>query len=127
MKINQRQIDAILALPSSKRYEHFIKVVADCQEVWGLYDKGWALAATDAGETVFPLWPAQEYAALCAEKEWSGYAPEPFSLDDLLNELLPKLKQDGVLLGVFYTPSDKGVTPGIDQFMDDLSRELDRY
>lgn len=126
-KINQKQIDAVLALPSEKRYEHFVKVVADWQEVWGLYSEGWALAATETGVTVFPMWPAKEYAALCADKEWTGYVPESFSLDDLLNELLPKLKRDGVVPGIFYTPSDKGITPTIDQFVNDLNEEIDQY
>lgn len=127
MKINQKQIDAVLALPSEKRYEHFVKVIADWQDVWGLYGDGWALAATDTGGTVFPMWPAREYAALCANKEWAGYVPESFPLDDLINELLPKLKRDGVIPGVFYTPLDKGVTPGIDQLLNDLNVEIKKY
>ncbi|MGR9116092.1 MAG: hypothetical protein ACU85E_10020 [Gammaproteobacteria bacterium] len=40
MKINQKKIDAILALSGAKRYEHFIKVITDWEEVWGLYHDG---------------------------------------------------------------------------------------
>ena len=127
IKLNDKQIGAVLALPSEKRYEHFVKIVADWQEVWGLYNDGWALAATDTGVTVFPLWPAKEYAALCADKEWAAYAPRPFSLDDLLSELLPKLKKDGVIPGVYYTQHDKGITPTVDQFVSDLNEELEKY
>lgn len=57
-KINQKQIEAVLALPAAKRYDHFIKLVADWQELWGLYNDGWAMAATESGEPVFPMWPA---------------------------------------------------------------------
>jgi hypothetical protein len=127
MKINQKQIESVIALPGPKRYEHFIKVVADWEEVWGLYQDGWALAATDDGQKVFPVWPAKEYAELCAAKEWSGYKPESFSLTDFMEELLPNLKSDGVLPGVFYTPSDKGVTPTVDQVLADLNKELENY
>lgn len=127
MRINQKQIESILALPSVKRYEHFIKVVADRQEAWGLYRDGWALAGADDGATVFPIWPTQEYAFLCANAEWSGYVPEPFSVDDLLSDLLPKLKRDGVLPGIFYTPADKGITPPVDLLESDLRAELERY
>ncbi|WP_410210227.1 DUF2750 domain-containing protein [Aquirhabdus sp.] len=127
MKINQKQIDAVLALPSTKRYEHFIKVVADGQEVWGLYCDGWALSVTEAGGKVFPMWPAQEYASLCAEKTWSGYMPKSFSIDDLMSDLLLRLKKDGVALGIFYTPLDQGVMPSIEQFVSDLNTELEKY
>lgn len=127
MNINSKQIEAVLALPGIKRFEHFIKVVADWQEVWGLYSDGWALAATDDGTTVFPLWPAKEYAQLCAENEWKGYAPCSISLADFMDVLLPKLKADGVLPGVFFTPSSKGLTPSPDELESALDAELQKY
>lgn len=127
MNINQKQIDAVTALTGQKRYEHFIKTVVDWEEVWGLYQDGWALAATDDEKPVFPLWPAKEYAQLCAQKEWQGYVPESFDLDDFINELLPNLREDGVLPGIFYTPSDNGVTPRVDQILADLNSELEKY
>ncbi|MCP4699451.1 MAG: DUF2750 domain-containing protein [Gammaproteobacteria bacterium] len=127
MKINQKQIEAVTALAGQKRYEHFVKVVADWEEIWGLYQDGWALAATDDGQQVFPLWPAKEYAQLCANNEWAGYEPESFSLEDFMGKLLPDLKDDGVLPGIFYTPSDNGVIPTVDQLLADLNEELENY
>ncbi len=127
MKINSKQIESVTALAGPKRYKHFVKVVADWEEVWGLYQDGWALAATDDGQQVFPLWPAKEYAQLCAEKEWVGYKPESFSLEDFMGELLPNLKADNVLPGIFYTSSDNGVTPTVDQLLSDLNEELENY
>lgn len=127
MKINPKQMEAVLALPGIKRFEHFIKVIADWQEVWGLYQDGWALAATDDGTTVFPLWPAKEYAQLCAENEWNGYTPRSISLIDFTDVLLPKLKSDGVLPGAFFTPSSKGLTPSPDELKAALDAELQKY
>lgn len=127
MKVNSKQLAAVVALPGNKRYEHFIKVVTDNEQIWGLYNDGWALAADDNGTTVFPMWPAKEYAEICTEKEWAGYQPKAFSLDDLFNELLPKLKRDGVLPGVFFTPNSKGLTPPIEQLKHDINNELKNY
>jgi hypothetical protein len=127
MKINKKQIEAVITLPGQKRYNSFIKIVADWEEVWGLYQNGWALAATDDGKQVFPVWPAKEYAQLCTDKEWASYYPQSFSLEDFMGELLPNLKNDGVLPGVFYTPSDNGVTPTVDQLLADLNKELENY
>lgn len=127
MKINQKQIEAVINLPGPKRYQHFVKVVADWKEVWGLYQDGWALASSEDGKQIFPLWPAREYAQLCANKEWAGYEPKSFSLEDLMDELLPNLEEDDVLPGIFYTPFDFGVTPSVDQLLTDLNEELKNY
>lgn len=127
MGISKKQIDAITSLPGEKRFEHFIKVVVDGEQAWSLYQDGWALASNDEGVVVFPLWPAKEYARLCAENEWSGYEARAIPLDDLMGVLLPKLKGDKVLPGVFFTPSSKGVTPSIDELMAALEEELENY
>lgn len=127
MKITQKQIESVTGLPGEKRYRNFVKTVSDWEVVWGLYQNGWALAATSDGQKVFPIWPAKEYAELCAEKEWEGYEPESFSLEEFVNELLPNLKNDGILPGVFYTPQDKGVTPTVDQLIEDINQELENY
>ena len=127
MNINQKQIDAVIALSGRERYNNFIKVVVDWEEVWGLYQDKWALAGTDDGQKVFPIWSAKEYAQLCVDKEWAGYEPKSFSLEDFMSELLPNLKNDGVLPGVFYTPSDNGVTPTVEKLLEDLNEELGNY
>lgn len=125
--LSQVQIDAILRLAGPARYEHFVKQVADWEEAWGLYRDGWALAGTSDGKQVFPLWPAREYAALCGRDEWAGYEPAAIPLADLIDGLLPSLDKDGVLPGVFYTPSDKGVTPTVRQLLDDLKAAASEY
>ncbi|MGK9204392.1 DUF2750 domain-containing protein [Sinorhizobium meliloti] len=127
MKVSPRQMEAVLALPGVKRFEHFIKVIADWQEVWGLYQDGWARAAADDGTAVFPLWPAKEYAQLCALNEWKGFEPRAISLIDFTEVLLPKLKLEDVLPGVFFTPTSKGVTPPVDELVAALEAELQNY
>jgi hypothetical protein len=127
MKLHPKQIEAVIKLDGPTRYDHFIKQAADKQEVWGLYKDGWALATTDDGESVFPVWPAEEYASLCAQKEWAGYKPSSISIGEYIHELLPKLKRDNILPGIFYTSSNNGVTPTIDELVADLNLEMQRY
>ena len=127
MGLNKSQISAVLDLQAGERFEHFIKTIADREEVWGLYRDGWALAGANDGMMVFPFWPAKEYARLCAEKEWEGYEPRLISLSDFTDKLLPKLKEDGVLPGIFFTPSGKGLTPSIEELRAALSAELSNY
>lgn len=127
MKLNPKQIEAILALPGVQRYRHFIKQVADSEVVWGLYKDGWALASTNDEEEVFPVWPDKEYAMMCAKQEWQNYEPSSITLEDFINELLPKLEKDSVRIAVFYTPNDNGVLVEADKLADDISEELEKY
>ncbi len=127
MQLNRKQIEAVMTLPGPKRYSYFIKVAADWEEIWGLYADGWALAATDDDQPVLPVWPAKEYADLCANGKWSGYVPKSISLESFMGELLPNLAKDGVLPGVFYTPSDRGIVPSVDALLAELNAELSLY
>lgn len=120
-------MQAILKLDGPARYGHFVKHVVDCEEAWGLYDDGWAMGADDDGNPTFQMWPAREYAALCATGEWSSYEPAEIPLEDLADELLPKLREDGVGLGIFRTPEGQSVMPSVDQLLEDLRTEMDRY
>jgi hypothetical protein len=127
LKLNQKQIEAIIKLPGPDRYDHFIKVVADWEEAWSLYQDGWALGATDEGQLSFPFWPAREYAELCALESWAGYKPESIPLTDMLDDLLPKLKRDGILPSIFPTPDSLSVHQNVDDLLADLRTELQRY
>jgi hypothetical protein len=115
MTIDTRQVQAIVMLPGPQRYAYFVERVVERGVVWSLFRHGWALAKKEDGALVFPLWPDREFAAICADYEWTGYAPQAFGLDELVDELLPQLEQDGIGTGVFYTPGARDVmpTPGL--------------
>ena len=127
MKLNPKQIETVLALDGPRRYEHFIKQVADSEQVWGLYRGGWALASTDEGLPVFPLWPAKEYAELCQQNDWVECEPLSIPLDELIEELFPDLENDGVLIGVFYNSTGDSVIRPVSQLLEDLNNELEKY
>ncbi|MGH7865611.1 MAG: DUF2750 domain-containing protein [Candidatus Binataceae bacterium] len=126
MKFGPEKVKAVLGLPGNKRYAHFVKVAADQSSVWGLYSDGWALMTTDNGEKVFPVWPAEPYAALCASGDWANYSPRRIEMVSFLDELLPSLRESRTLLGVFPTIGDRGVTPDLDVVASDIKMELSR-
>ena len=111
IKPNKTEMEHIIKLKGPVRYEYFIKRVADNKKTWGLFKDGWALAKTDANDTVFPLWPLPEYASLCAKNEWGEYEPKIISLASLSNKLLAELKKDNIKICIFSTPTDMGITP----------------
>lgn len=126
-RTSEREIQAVLRLDGPERFSHFVKRVADEERAWGLWNDGWALMADTHGTQVFPLWPASEYAELHRTGEWAAYEPREIPLDDLLEELIPRLAEKGLLPGVFPTPTGQGVTPGPEELASALRRELENY
>jgi hypothetical protein len=126
MIINQKQVQSVLNLSGKDRYAYFIKMAADQRKVWGLRSEKWALASTDDGTHVFPIWPAREYAELCAVGIWAQQSSAPIDLDLVFDSVIPKLRESKTLVGIFPTPADLGVTPDLEVFERDLKYELSR-
>ncbi len=122
-----KEVEAVLRLDGPARFTHFIKRVVDEERAWGLWKDGWALMTNDDGALVFPLWPAREYADLCATSDWSGYEPSEIDLASLLGELAPKLEEKSILSGVFPVPSGRGVTVTIGELRQALHTEMRNY
>ena len=127
MTVSNIQIEAILKLPTAKRYSHFIKKVVGWKKVWGLYDDGWAMSETDEGQTILPLWPEKEYAELCVSGEWENYVPKAIDLGDVFEDLIPVLRQKNILPGVFFTLENGSINATIDELENDLKNELSHY
>jgi Protein of unknown function (DUF2750) len=123
----QKEIEAVLRLDGPTRFQHFVKRVADAELAWGLWQGGWAMMGDDAGSSAFPLWPAQEYAALLRTDDWAAMEPSRIELDRLLEELLPTLLRSATRLAVFPTPGGRGVVVTADALEAALRRELERY
>lgn len=126
-EVNKKEFVAVSALAPQKRYAYFVKMVVDWEEAWGLYNDGWALAATNEGAKVFLLWPARVFAESCAGEGWENYEPAEIPLDDLVGELLPGLEADGVTVGVFYGPDGRGTVRQPSDLRNDILKEKEKY
>lgn len=124
--MNQKEFEAVVKLPASKRYEYFIKKVADFEEVWGLFDEGWAISQDDNGNTLIPFWSKKEFAQHCAIADWKNYLPKKIDLDEFINEWLPGMKKDGYKPSIFWNNNDSAVLE-IETLLEDLNTELENY
>jgi hypothetical protein len=124
--INKKEMDSVVILDANKRYQYFIKKVADSGLIWALYKDGWALAGDHDGQELLPFWPAKEYADLCAKGIWEGYEAEALDVHDFLDEYLDELKADNIFPTIFYTAKDKGIVPELEKLKKDLRCELSR-
>ncbi|WP_196804834.1 DUF2750 domain-containing protein [Methylopila sp. M107] len=127
MIVNQKQLEAVFALPERKKFEYFIKKVADQEQAWGLYCEGWAMAGTNDGRQVLLLWPAREFAEVCRSAQWERFEPRSISVYDLINNVIPVIKTEGNLIGVLYGPDGRGVIPAFSDFEAALDYELGKF
>jgi len=125
---NETEIEAVLSLDAPKRYEHWIKRVADQEVVWSLWqERGWALASNGAGRQLVPVWPHSKYAALCAVGVWVDCQPKAITLDVWLARWIPGMERDQQLVAVFPTTKEKGVCVDPKRLETDLRNELENY
>ncbi|MBU1558732.1 MAG: DUF2750 domain-containing protein [Pseudomonadota bacterium] len=129
MKISKEEVAAVIQLPAPKRYDYFVKRVVGFGKVWGLYQegKGWELSETNDGNSVFLLWPAKEYAELCIGEGRENSEPKAIELHDLLNDLIPHLRKQGLFPGVFFVPHVGSVNIDLDDLEQDLRTEISFY
>lgn len=121
-EVTEDEVRRMLALPASERAVTFFQLVADWEEAWGLQDAdGWVVGKdTDA----LPLWPHSDFAQACAQGAWAGASPAVVPLDDLLDDLLPLLEEDGLRVAVFPSPDRAGSLVSPEDFRKRLEAEL---
>jgi len=127
MHLPAKQIEAILNLPGPRRYDHFIKVVADRGSVWVLSsDRGLAMVATEEGLEAISLWPAEEYAQRLEDSLPQGNFPLEISLGDFLVNLASSADRAGKVFIVFPVSPGVGVIPDSNILVSDIRNELSR-
>lgn len=117
----------MLSLDGGKRYEYFVKHVADWGTAWGLWQGGWALAADSDGQLALALWPAMEYAAECIGGDWAAYEVKEVAVDDLLTHHFVALASNGRKVAVFPTTTLKGVVVDPGTLAEDLIAEQAKF
>ncbi|VUD59043.1 hypothetical protein TDB9533_02576 [Thalassocella blandensis] len=94
-----------------ENYDRFIDEAIATGCVWGLEsDEGWALCPSVSNEeiSVMPLWSQPEFAQQHCRDEWSGYRVIPISLEELLDDWLPGMHEDVLLIGVNWNSDLEG-------------------
>ena len=124
--MNQHEFEEVIMQPAPIRYEYFIKKVVDFEEVWGLYNEGWASAQDDKGNVLLPFYPNEKFAEAFAKKEWEGCRPKKIELEYFLEKWLPGMMSDGLKLSIFPTDIDSALVD-VDRLREDIEEELEKY
>lgn len=128
MKINLKEIESVVSLEPFKRYQYFIKKVADNELMYTLEDKNNNIATSKIGENILlPLWTAIEFAELCKVNGWDDYIIKPITLKYFENEFIDFISNESYLLNIFPVYDKSGFVVKLEEFTRDLSYELKKY
>ena len=125
--VNGKEFENVTHLAPEKRYEYFIKKVADWREVWSLWNAGWALMADRNHKEMVPVWPHPIFAEAAAVDEWVGYKPRKIELEEWLNKWIPGMEKDHRMVAVFPVVESQTTTVNPLTLKDDLGEELTKY
>jgi len=126
-QMSTKEIGAVTRLDGPRRFEYFVKRVADDEVLFGLWQDGWASMSTSSKEDVFPVWPAKEYAELLATGDWQSYEARALTLDWFLRDWLPKLTTSKSRVAVFPVPDRGGVIVSASELASAINAELEKY
>lgn len=102
-------------LVDTKRLEYFLYRIFECEEVWMLEsDLDWFIDSRGE-QFIMPLWPYERYALDCISGDWAALRAQAMSLEDLVNQLLPELDEEDVLLEIMPTQENPGCLIGASQ------------
>jgi hypothetical protein len=123
--LEEDEKELVLALSAPERYGYFIQLAVDGEEAWGLKNaEGWVLAG-DEDRDAFPIWPHPDLAAACALGDWAGAVPEAIGLEELLDDLIPILEEDGIGVAVFPGLDGESAVVAPEDFRRDLEAEIE--
>ena len=115
----------ILQDDHDENYELFVEEAIETGCVWGLEGpEGWALCPSVQNEDVdvMPLWSQPEYAQAHCIEDWSVYKPVPIALEELLDDWLPGMHEDLLLVGTNWNKALEGLELEPLDLLEDIDR-----
>lgn len=73
------------------------------------------------------MWNFTEFAQLCLIDEWKNHNIIKLSLDNLEEEIIDLIHNNNYLINVFPVGNNTGFVVELDEFINDLKIELDKY
>jgi hypothetical protein len=111
----------------SENIDRFIVEAMENGCVWGLQnDEGWALCASEDHDDVdvMPLWSQESFAHIHCRDEWAGYVPVAIELEEFLEDWLPGMHEDVLLVGVNWNEELEGEEMEPLDLLEEFEQEL---
>lgn len=94
-----------------ENYERFMGEAEDTGCVWTLEGPdGFAVCPSNVSDTVdvMPFWSQPEFAKLHCVDEWKDYEVVPVALEEFLDDWLPGMHDDLIMVGVNWNAAMEG-------------------
>ncbi len=103
-----------------ENYEIFLEDAIDSGVVWGIAVKSkdtkeenaveFAVCGSEEmdGIDVMPFWSRKAFAQAVCLDEWADCEPQPVDVDDFIDNWLPGLQKDGLMVGINWTTDLEG-------------------
>ena len=112
--------------------ENFDRLIVECLEqgcVWGLQDatENWALVgSTDHDDIdVIPFWSSKSLAEELCIGDWGVYKPVAIEMEEFLDDWLPGMHSDVLLVGVNWNVDLEGAEIEPLDLLEEFEAELD--
>lgn len=127
--ISEEEFNVLTKSHYEERYRYALKRIADTETMWSVVDNNGAFVIQSYGnERLFPIWSSMEYAQAFCVKDKSDCKITAISLDSFEDSIIDLICKEGLLINVFPTEQETlGKVVGLNQFAEDLSRELEDY
>lgn len=127
MKVTQKEIENVIKLSAFERYQFLIKRICGFDLIYSLKnEEGWQITAVDEYK-LFSVWSAREYAELNLTDVWTGCKAEEIPLEVFVQELMPWIIEEGLLINVFSVGGETGFVVDPGEFQRDLDEEMNNY
>jgi hypothetical protein len=112
---------------SSENLDRFVIEAIESSCIWGLQGPdGWALCASEKyeGSDVMPLWSREDFARVHCVDDWHAYAPIAIELEEFLEDWLPGMHEDVLLVGVNWNLELEGEEMEPLDLLEEFEQEL---
>ncbi len=95
----------------AENLDRFIVEAMELGCVWGLEGPdGWALSASEAHDDVdvMPFWSQEGFARSHCQDDWKDYKPVAIELVEFLEDWLPGMHEDVLLVGINWNEELEG-------------------
>lgn len=87
-------------------------------------DNNWVISSAE-DESLFPVWSAQEFAALCIIDEWEECSIKAITIEQFEDDIIDEKNE--WLVNVHGVKDKTGFIVTLDEFAKDLSDEMRKY
>jgi hypothetical protein len=117
---------------SDNEQENLDRLIVESLEqgcIWGLKDSddNWALVSSEDNEDidVMPFWSHQQLAQALCSGDWSIYQPVAIDMEEFLDDWLPGMHADVLMVGVNWNEALEGQEMEPLDVLEEFESELD--